>query len=187
MIENTHAKKAFFFHTESLTQGKIFSNNSAVNSQCLQGQFFFFVSFLFLLFLFSWMSLLFLYRLFFFFGFATVISTNNMIGPHPCFLFNYLSRPSESSELTRPHHSANPPPPPDLCPMSVQSVVEFQGGRGLDCLFSPSLRPDPPSSAGVVWAMKNELHHVCKKKNKGVIISSFLASVCHFFCMFYFY
>lgn len=46
MIENTHAKKAFFFHTESLTQGKIFSNNSAVNSQCLQGHFFYFFSFL---------------------------------------------------------------------------------------------------------------------------------------------
>lgn len=39
-------KESLFFHTESLTQGKIFSNNSAVNSQCLQGHFFF-VSFLF--------------------------------------------------------------------------------------------------------------------------------------------
>lgn len=58
-----------------------------------------------------------------FFGFATVIGTNDMTGPHPFSLFffvRFLSRLSESSELTGPTplpRSQSPRPLSNVCPI----------------------------------------------------------------------
>lgn len=113
-----------------------------------------------------------------------------MTGPHLLFIPPPSSRSSKSSK-----HDGTPlsPNPPDICPMSVQSAVKLQGGRGPDSLSTQNLSPDPPQCTNCRYrfGMKNELHHVCKKKKRKKRrrrdYFSFFGICCYFFCTFCFY
>lgn len=136
MIENTHAKKAFFFpHRVTNTRGNLLKQQRC--QQSVPSGSILFVCFTFLFF-FVFMDDVIVSLQTFFGGvcYGDRYKQHDRFTPVFLFLFYFLSRPSESSELKGPRHS---PDPPDLCPMSVQSAVELQGGRGLYSLSSLSL------------------------------------------------